>query len=66
MTNSADDLPLADVPEQQAKKLLDGKGLKLRVVKRDGKQLIGTQDYDTKRVNVEVVGGVVKKILGRG
>ena len=47
-------------------KLLDGRGLTLRIVTEDGVALAVTEDYSSSRVNVEVTDGVVTAIVSIG
>ncbi|HYN35223.1 MAG TPA: hypothetical protein VES40_21540 [Ilumatobacteraceae bacterium] len=49
-----------------ATKVLDGRGLTLRVVVDDGVALAVTEDYSSSRVNVEVVDGVVTAVVSIG
>lgn len=39
---------------------------KVRVMRVDGRNCIGTQDFDPNRVNVSVVNGVIKSIISIG
>jgi hypothetical protein len=68
--------PTADAPLEverlvgkrvkRARELADGHGCRLRVVKRDGKDLIVTQDYRTDRVNIVVRDRRVTRVKGVG
>jgi hypothetical protein len=51
-----------EVVSEKAKKL----GWSIRVMKSDGKNCIGTCDYNPGRINIAVVDGIVTDILSVG
>jgi hypothetical protein len=51
---------------EEATKHLETFGYKLRITSRDGHPCIVSMDYRTDRVNVGVVGGIVKSVRGFG
>jgi hypothetical protein len=54
------------LPIDDATKSLEGQGLTLRVVIKDGEALAVTDDFSTSRVNVEVADGVVVAVVSIG
>lgn len=59
-------IDLVGRPIEEASAIAIDRGLTVRVMRLDGEDLMGTMDYRTDRVNVEVADGVVVAILGIG
>ncbi len=57
---------LVGVAEAEAAKVADENGWTLRVVQRDGENLIVTEDYSATRVNVAVEAGVISAVVSIG
>lgn len=49
---------------QEALLILKREGKTVRVIMQDGKNLVGTRDYNKQRINVSIVSGVIDEILG--
>lgn len=60
------DARLIGMDEDNARADCAKRGLLMRVRFRNGEPLVGTCDYDPKRVNVSVVCGEVIYVSGRG
>jgi len=58
------DLIGLSVPDAEQK--CKNAGFRMRVIKKDGEELIKTMDHRTDRINVEVVGGKVTAVDGVG
>lgn len=57
---------LVGQPEHAAATICQVRGLTMRVVFRDGQDLVVTQDHDPNRVNVRVDAGKVTEVNGMG
>lgn len=57
---------LINVSLYQAESICRKHGMKMRVISRDGKQLMRTLDYEESRVNVDIKDNVVIKVEGVG
>lgn len=65
-TNAFNIEALQGLTLDQARQVARDASYRLRIVQEDGRQFMGTMDYDARRVNIEVIGGKVAKVQGIG
>lgn len=57
-----DDVILMGSSEQNAREQVEASGLRFRVMRRNGKSMIGTRDLNMDRVNVHIDDGKVTRV----
>lgn len=57
---------LINVSLRQAENMCRKHGMKMRVISRDGKELMRTLDYEESRINVGIKDNVIVKVEGVG
>lgn len=51
---------------ERAQMMAQSAGKRVRVMRRDGQQLVGTTDVDANRINVAVEQGKIVEVIGNG
>jgi outer membrane lipoprotein SlyB len=57
---------LVNVSLHQAENICRKHGMQMRVINKDGKSLLVTQDYEESRINVSVKNNIVVMVEGLG